>query len=67
MKRKVDYDAKLARNAAATRRWISKLKLASGKLSKLTAQRARILKTQHDMAKAGAERAVLGAYGRKFV
>lgn len=67
MKRTVDYDAKLARNEAAMRRWTSKLKLATGKLSRLTAQRLRIYKARQNDINERASRMTNGAYGRKFL
>lgn len=67
MKRTVDYNTKLARNEAAMRRWTSKLKLATGKLGRLSAQRMRIFKAQQQQAAVQAQRATTNAYRRKFV
>ncbi len=67
MKRRIDYGAKLARNEAATLRWLSKLKLVSNKLGKLTAQRKRIMASMAQQNAAASARSFESKFARRFV
>lgn len=64
--RRDDYKGKLVRNEAAMLRWITKLKLASTKLAKLSSQRRRLIE-QARLKREKAHAAVVGSpFGRKF-